>query len=485
MPMERRGTRDANQFKLAPEACKDGPFKGYARLDWIHSAASRKPNERCGALMHHFNQVNLRRAYRGLSGSKAAGIDRATKQQYGTELESNIAQLERKLRGGGWRPQPSREVLIPKPQGGMRPLAVGCLEDKIVQTLTARILEALYEPAFHRHSYGFRRGKSAHQAIGRLYETIQRRHSRCTIVEIDIEKFFNSIDHEWLMAELKKKIADSFFLRHIRRLLRNSILHDDGMLAETLTGTPQGSPVTAILANICLHAIIDAWFRENYAGRGEMIRYADDAVFVFEDEAVAREFLSALEQRMEQAGLKLNADKSKMVSFASLNPKGVFSFLGFSFYWGRNSRRRRVLKLKTDSNRLHRCMLQFQWWIKAFRNRMTLEKLWALASDKLAGHYEYFGVMFNHRRLHHFYSVCLQALYKWLNRRSQRRSFTAERFVRRLRHQPLPKPPLGYEMKDILSEHGSDWNRKPKSQMRKLRTSGSVRSRRQQCLLFT
>lgn len=482
--MERRGARDVNQFRLTPEACKDGPFKGYARLDWIHSAARRRPTERTGALMHHFTVENLRRAYQELSGSKAPGLDRVTKQQYGAKLEENLQRLAERIRSGGWRPQPSREVLIPKPQGGTRPLAVGCLEDKVVQLLTARILEAIYEPVFHRHSFGFRRGRSAHQAIARLYEVIETRSASAVVVEIDIEKFFNSIEHDRLLEILGQKISDAFFLRHIHRLLRNSVLHVDGALVETLMGTPQGSPVSPVLANICLNAVLDQWFQQNYAGRGEMVRYADDAVFVFNDETVAREFLQALEARMNYVGLKLNEDKCSIVPFSSSKPKGTFAFLGFQLYWGRNRRRQSLLKVKTDTKRLHRCMQAFEHWIKAWRHRAKLDKLWQLAAAKLTGHYRYFGVTFNQPKLAHFYWASTQALFKWLNRRSQKRSMTWKRFLQRLEHQPLPRPPAGFELTDITRNSGSERNRKPKSRMRENRKSGSVRSASQK-LVFT
>jgi RNA-directed DNA polymerase len=474
--MERRGARNVNQFRLAPEVCKDGPFKGYSRLDWIHSAASRRPTQRSGSVMHHFTAGNLQRAFQELSGSKAAGIDRVTKQQYGIVLEENLRQLEERIRKGGWRPRPSREVLIPKPQGGTRPLAVGCLEDKIVQLLTARILEALYEPTFHRHSFGFRRGKSAHQAVTRLYEDINKRHDHAVVVEIDIEKFFNSINHERLVEVIAQKVSDTFFLRHIRRLLRASVLHTDGTLAETITGTPQGSPVSPILANICLNHVLDQWFQRDYGGRGELVRYADDAVFVFTDETVAREFLAALKARLNEFGLALNEDKCTVVPFSSAKPKGTFSFLGFEFYWGRRKPKQKCLKVKTAPKRLHRCMTVFEDWIKKSRNRMKLDRLWELAATKLIGHYRYFGVSFNQSKLEHYYWQATQALFKWLNRRSQRRSFTWHRFIKRLQYQPLPRPPIGQELTDITCNSGSEWNRKPKSRMRENRKSGSVRS---------
>jgi group II intron reverse transcriptase/maturase len=278
-----------------------------------------------GSLFHHLNSDNLRQAFRELDGSRACGIDGVTKQQYQVTLESNLRALHHTIRCGGWRPRPSREVLIPKPQGGTRPLAVGCLEDKIVQTLTARILEAIYEPLFHRHSYGFRRGKSAHQALGRLHRVITERRQKCVVVEMDIEKFFNSVSHDWLVQKLKLKIADEHFLRLIHRMLRGSILHEDGSLAETERGTPQGSPVSPMLANICLHYLLDEWFDANYSDKGQFIRYADDAVFVFTDEATARSFQEVLQGRLQQAGLSLNIAKSAIVPFSVTAPKVLLS----------------------------------------------------------------------------------------------------------------------------------------------------------------
>jgi group II intron reverse transcriptase/maturase len=367
-------------------------------------------------------------------------------------------------------------VLIPKPQGGTRPLAVGCLEDKIVQTLTARILEAIYEPLFHRHSYGFRRGRSAHQALGRLYSVIHQRREKCVVVEMDIEKFFNSVSHEWLLQKLELKIEDEHFLRLIGRLLRGSILHEDGTLAETERGTPQGSPVSPMLANICLHHLLDGWFDAEYAGRGEFVRYADDAVFVFTDEETARSFQAALQLRLQEAGLSLNIAKSAIVPFSSQAPKGNVSFLGFDFYWGRDMKGGRLLKLKTAAKRLHRSMQAFTDWVKKSRAKKPLKQLWDDARARLSGHFEYFAVRFNEAKLSHFRFVCIDALFKWLNRRSQKRSFSWKQFERKLHFNPLPLPPQGEQLIDITSEHRAVRKHQPKSRMRENRTSGSVRS---------
>jgi RNA-directed DNA polymerase len=476
MPMERSGARNVAQGELFPEDCTVGLFKGYKRLHWIHSAAKKVEVERFATLMHHFNQHNLRRAFWTLKGSKATGIDRVTKVAYEKNLTENLTNLEGKIQRGGWRPRPSREVLIPKPQGGKRPLAVGCLEDKVVQTLTARILDAIWEPLFYPQSYGFRVGKSAKQAASRLHRALHRRQKQCAVVEVDIEKFFDSMNHGWLMERIQSRVSDPRFLRHLRRTLRNSILTVEGETKLSERGTPQGSPASPVLANICLHYLIDEWFMKHYSDTGEFVRYADDVVFIFSDEQEARDFLEALKERCQEAGLQLNATKSKVVSFSKSAPKGTISFVGFEHYWGRNRTGQRMLKVKTSNIRLRRSMQAFRDWIKRCRNRYPLKKLWKLAADKLQGHYQYFGAKTNSRRLRHFYYACCQELFKWLNRRSQKRSFTKERFERRLWFNPLPLPPFEKHLPDFKRDLDSEWKHKPRSRMRELRTYGSQRS---------
>ena len=464
------------QLSLTPQVCEDGPFRGYVKLHWIRAAAEKRRHEVAGFLFHHLCVDNLRRVFRELDGSRASGLDGVTKQQYEMKLEDNLRALHSTLRCGKWRPRPSREVLIPKPQGGTRPLAVGCLEDKIVQTLTARILEAIYEPLFHRHSFGFRRGKSAHQALGRLGSVIIARRKQCVVVEMDIEKFFNSVSHEWLLQKLKLKIADAHFLRLIHRMLRGSILHENGSLAENERGTPQGSPVSPMLANICLHYLLDEWFEAEFAGRGEFVRYADDAVFVFNDKDTAQQFQTVLQTRLQEAGLSLNMAKSAMVPFSASSPKGVVSFLGFDFYWGRSKDGGRLLKLKTAAKRFHRSVQSFLEWVKTTRNKKPLKQLWADAAARLEGHFHYFGMRWNEAKLAHYRFVCIENLFKWLNRRSQKRSFSREQFKRRLHFNPLPLPPRGDALIDFTSQHRAVRKHQPKSRVREIRTHGSVRS---------
>ncbi len=477
-----------NQFKLSPDVCTAGSFKEYERLDWINSAAQAKHTKRFDNLLHHFNVNNLRQAFRRLDGNKAVGIDQVTKKEYEKNLEENLTKLADEIYRGGWRPKPSRERLIEKPQGGFRPLAIGCLEDKIVQTLMAKVLEAIYEPIFHRHSYGFRTRRNTHQALARLYKVVSEREETCVAVEMDIEKFFNSMDHDLLMWLIGTRIGDQHVLRLIRRMLRNSILHENGEITRSERGSPQDAPVSPVLANIYLHHVLDNWFDENWFKYGEMVRYADDGVFVFSNETKATEFKAALQERLENYGkIKLNADKSGILKFHAAKPEGQLPFLGFCLYWGRQNKNKKVplLKIKTAPKKLGKCIEAFGQWIKDIRHKKKLNDIWELAAAKHRGHYEYYGVYFNRNKLNHYYFTATKALFKWLNRRSQKRSFTWKQFERRLMFNPLPRPPAAETLLNITNGLGTKLKHKPRSRMRKLRTYGSNRSAGWQQLAFT
>ncbi len=195
---------------------------------------------------------------------------------------------------------------------GMRRLAIGCLEDKIVQSLCAKILEAIYEPVFSRHSFGFRHGKSQHQAIAKVHEAIRYREDNCIVVEMDIEKFFDHISHDKLMELIGDRVKDPY-LRLIQRCLRNSTLSEDGTISLNEMGAPQGAPISPIMSNIYLHYVLDVWFENTWSSKGQMIRYADDAVFVFNQEQDALEFQSALKEQLWNKGnIKLNLEKSEL-----------------------------------------------------------------------------------------------------------------------------------------------------------------------------
>jgi hypothetical protein len=267
---------------------------------------------------------------------------------------------------------------------------------------------------------------------------------------VDIEKFFDNINHERMMEYIERRIQDAHLLRLISRTLRNSILRTTGETKRNRLGSPQGSPASPILANIYLHYVMDDWFQQNWGHEGRIVRYADDAIFVFSNWTKANEFKRALEDRLiEEGKLKLNMDKSKITLFGNSKAVGDIQFLGFNFYWGRKLNKVKLLRLKTNPQRLSRSIKNFTDWIKMHRNRRKLETLWDMASARIQGHYNYFRLSFNQSKLRHFYWACTRALFKWLNRRSQRRSFTWKKFLDRLKYNPLPKPPLGYELKNI------------------------------------
>jgi len=475
--MEQRESHRAIRFNLTPEPCSHGIFKGYVRLDRINSAARNNPSQKFKALVQQFTIENLRQAFRSLDGSKAVGIDQITKDHYAKNLEVNLMSLADRIARGGWRPQPSREVLIPKASGGTRPLAIGCLEDKIVQQLGAKILEAIYDDSFHRHSFGFRPKRNTHQAIARLYKVVQERSEHCVVVEMDLEKFFNSMDHEKLIEILSVRIEDHHFLRLIRRMLRNSILTEEGEIRQNERGTPQGSPISPILANIYLDACLDSWFQQNWGQKAQMVRYADDAVFVFTDMNKAAEFKISLASRFEKFKLKINDDKSGIMNFNSKSPEAEIQFLGFHLYWGKKSldSSKKLLKVKTSPKKLGKSIEAFSEWIKTARNRLTLDKIWEQTAQKLRGHYSYYGLIYNRQKLSYFYFTIVGTLFKWLNRRSQKKSYTWDGFAKRLRYKPLPKPSEA-ALIDITSGIVPELKRKMKSRMRKSRTYGSERS---------
>jgi group II intron reverse transcriptase/maturase len=428
--------------------------------------------------VQQFTVENLRQAFRSLDGSKAVGIDQITKDQYAKNLEANLQKLADQISRGGWRPQPSREVLIPKANGGTRPLAIGCLEDKIVQQLGAKILEAIYEHSFHRNSYGFRPKRNTHQAIARLYKVIQEQSEHCVVVEMDLEKFFDSMDHEKLLEILSARIEDHHFLRLTRRMLRNSILTEEGEIRQNEKGTPQGAPISPILANIYLDVCLDRWFEQNWSNHAQMVRYADDAVFVFTNMKTAEKFKRSLADRFEKDfKLKMNDDKSGILNFNLQSPEAEIQFLGFHLYWGKksSSSSKKLLKVKTSPKKLGKGIEAFGDWIKANRRRLTLDKLWEQTAQKLQGHYNYYGLIFNRSKLYHFYHAVVGMLFKWLNRRSQKRSYTWDGFIKRLRYKPLPKP-TEVAMIDITSGIVPELKRKMRSRMRKSRTYGSKRS---------
>jgi len=408
---------------------------------WLRISLRTSKDTSClfNNLLHHINVETLKEAYNAMDKNKALGVDKISKEAYGKNLETNLENLYIKIRNGSYKPQIKREVLIPKANGKTRPIEIACFEDKLVDYVVSKVISAVYEPSFIRNSFGFRANKSAHNAIEACYYTLKG-NKRLFVVEIDFSNFFNTIPHKKLMSIIKKKIADYRFNGLVRRFLKSSTLKSDGTIVTNSCGTPQGGVMSPILANIYLNEVVDQWFLKNYANYNNIIvRYADDAVFFFKKESDAKDFMLQFKVRIESYGLSLNMDKTRTLNF-NKSKENSFNFLGFTFYWGKQNKKR-TLKVKTQKEKLIKSFNEFYEWIKTNRNKMKLQKIWSLARSKLQGHYNYFGFWMNRQKLVHFYSEAIKSLFKWLNRRSQKRSYNWESFSKRLEFNPLPTPP--------------------------------------------
>jgi group II intron reverse transcriptase/maturase len=403
-------------------------------------------------LLHHINVQSLKEAYDALDKNRALGVDNISKEAYGKNLEANLENLFVKIRNGSYRPKLKQEVLIPKANGKTRPIEIACFEDKLVDWVVSKILSSIYEPLFIRNSFGFRVHKSTHNAVEACYYSLKD-NKRPFVAEIDFSNFFNTIPHKQLMRILQKKITDYRFNGLIRRFLTSSTLKSDGTIHKNNCGTPQGGLMSPILANIYLNEVVDWWFLKTYGSYNNVIvRYADDAVFFFKREEEAKAFMVQFKKRVESYGLSLNKDKTTTINFHK-SKENSFNFLGFTFYWGKQHKKR-TLKVKTQKERLHKSFKDFYVWIKTNRNKMKLTQLWSIAKSKLLGHYHYFGYWMNRQKLVHYYSEVIKALFKWLNRRSQKRSYSWESLHKRLAFHPLPTPPEVGKLRKLGHTYG-------------------------------
>ena len=401
-------------------------------------------------LFHHFKVENLREAYHAQDGSKALGVNRVTKQEYGQNLEANLKGLMERLHRGTYRPWPKRGVQIPKANGSMRPIAVGEFEDKLVEWVLNKIISSAFEPLFIPTSFGFRPKKSSFDAVKTTFLSLFQKKQEC-VVDIDLKSFFDTVSHRKLIKMIARRISDRRMLSLVARFLKAGVLWDQKLEISDV-GTPQGGVISPTLANIYLHFVLDTWFLENFAKQGGVIsRYADDVVFTFRSEQEGKRFMTEVKKRLAFYNLQLNEDKSGLILFKPRSGN-VFHFVGFTFYWGkdRGSLTRR-LKVKTEKKRIYKAINNFALWIKANRNRLRLRELWEQAAAKLRGHYNYFGVHCNRPKLTHFYYAVVGLLFKWLNRRSQKKSYTWDRFAAKLRQEPLPQPPSVFALKKLVN----------------------------------
>lgn len=392
---------------------------------------------------------NLRQAFKALDGAKAVGIDGISKKQYAKGLDQNLESLLNRLHAGTYRPQAKREILIPKANGKTRPIAISCFEDKIVEYVLGKTLESVYDPIFIRNSFGFRPRKSPDDAIKANYN-ILKDNKRPFVVEIDLANFFNTVPHRKLMKLLRRRINDRKLLGLIARFLKVDILNQQGDVQQLDVGTPQGSVMSPILSNIFLHYVLDKWFIENHASQDAVIvRYADDAIFMFSKEQQAKDFLEALKLRLAEYKLAVNEDKTALINF-SKEKENIFSFLGFTFFWKKSKGWNKTnLVIKTQNEKMQKKNQEFYDWIKQNHNRMSRKEIWSITAAKLRGHYNYYGYYCNAGKLKMYYWNVIGSLFKWLNRRSQKRSFTWSKFKRLLSREPLPLPPKVTQLKQL------------------------------------
>lgn len=392
-------------------------------------------------LASYINVESLKAMHKKMDAKKAVGIDKVTKEEYEKNLNENLESLVAKMKSGAYKPHPSRRVYIPKDNNGkVRPLGISSYEDKLVEAVIAEILTQVYEPKFYDFSYGFRPSRSCHMAVREVIKDVQL-YKTSWVVEADIKGFFDHVSHEWLIKMLEHDIADKKFISIIEKFLEAGIM-DNGIYSDTIEGTPQGNGASPMLANIFLHYVLDNWFdvvvRRHSNGECYIVRYADDFICCFQYPNDAEWFVRNLRQRFAKYGLSLAEEKTKILEFGryaarkraerGLGKPETFDFLGFTFYCSMNTERTFYrCKVKTSRKKLRNKIRAMKEWIRNHRN-MPLEWLFKKVNEKLRGHYQYYGVTDNIVECKRFLRQTTWYLYKYLNRRSQKRSYNHETF---------------------------------------------------------
>jgi len=399
-------------------------------------------------LSYHVDMDWLREAYRRTRKDGAAGVDEVTAAEYERDLETNLGSLLERFKSGSYRAPAVRRVYIPKEAEGKaeRPIGIPTLEDKVLQRAVVMLLTPIYEQDFLDCSYGFRPGRSGHQALDKLWRAVMGMGGRCWVLEVDIRSYFDTVSHEHVRGFVGKRVQDGVINRMVGKWLKAGVM-EDGQMHYPQQGTPQGGVISPLLANIYLHEVLDSWFerqvRPRLDGRAELIRFADDFVIVFEQRNDAQRVWEKLPKRFGRYGLAIQQAKSRLLDFSRAGGKGqkpqVFDFLGFTHYWGKSRKGKPVVKRKTSGKKLRKAIKRMYLWCKGNRH-MSVAEQWAMLCLKLRGHYSYYGITGNIRSLKSF---CLQAKRswrKWLNRRSRGKHMPWDRFNRLLERYPLPEP---------------------------------------------
>ena len=427
------------------------------KLTLIAKKAKEQKTLKFTSLMHLLNPAYLFACFEQLKLKKAPGVDKRTVESYTpSEIKETIEQTIASLKAHTYRPQPVRRVFIPKANGKQRPLGIPTVIDKVVQFACAKILEPLFEPLFLDLSYGFRPEKSAHQAISAVNHMVMQQKVNW-IIDADIKGFFDNVDHDKMMRCLKERISDPNMLLLIRGFLKAGVMAG-GNSEKTAKGTPQGGIVSPILANIYLHYVLDLWFtvreKKQLNGYSQLIRYADDFVIGCQNKQEAEKILADIKERFAEFGLALAEDKTRIIEFGRFaegnharrngEKPPTFDFLGFTHYCSTTRDGRFAVKVKTCKKKYAASLKAVVMWTKTVRNQLSLEDIWKLLALKLKGHYNYYGVSGNFDAIKSFYFHTRRIAFKWMNRRSQKKSWTWEQFDVFLAKYPLPQPKLTY-----------------------------------------
>ena len=436
-PSAKKNTEQTNSYRTQSwESESSG-------LERVREAAKEDKEKRFTALLHHVTIPLLASSYNSLKRQAAAGVDGVTWEEYGEDLAERLAELHGRIHRGAYRAQPSRRVWIPKPDGKQRPLGIAALEDKIVQHAVGRVINQIWEEDFLGFSYGFRPERSQHDALDALYVGITRKKVDW-IIDLDIRSFFDKIGHEWMVKFVEHRIGDQRIVRLIQKWLKAGVM-EDGKWFGTEEGTPQGSVISPILANLYLHYVLDVWaqaWRKKVAG-GEMIlvRYADDAVLGFQYREDAERFLEQLRERLRKFGLELHPDKTRLIEFGRYaadrrKKRGegkpeTFHFLGFTHICGTNTAGRFIVKRKTIGKRMTAKLKDIRAKLRKRMHESSGNMVEWLKSV-VRGYFQYHAIPGNEQRMRSFRKEVLRMWLRALKRRSQRSRWTWERFLDRL-----------------------------------------------------
>src|ERR1700694_4095778 len=424
----REASSRENQGRDTREGTMD-PANMLTKRHWIVELARRKPGGVLFSLHDVIDFEWMREAYWLTRKDGATGIDGVTASDYEANLEANLKDLLERIKSGRYKAPPVRRAYIPKADGSQRPLGIPTFEDKVAQRAIAMVLEAVYEQDFLTCSYGFRPGRSAHQALQQLSGviTVRRQH---WVLDVDIRKYFDTIPHQELRAILDRRVTDGVIRRMIDKWLKAGAL-EDGLLRHATEGSPQGGVISPCLSNIFLHHVLDEWFelevRPRLKGRCTLVRFADDAVLAFEDFLDAKRVLDVLGKRLARYGLTLHPDKTRFVDFRNNRPNGTdhpetdgtsFTFLGFSHIWGKSRAGKNVVRQVTAKNRYARALAAVTAWCRHNRHQPIPDQHTHLTA-MMRGHYAYYGITGNFRRLGWECDPVGRIWRTWLSRRGR------------------------------------------------------------------